>query len=754
MNLDINNNLISNINDQQLEIINDNTFQTQKQAICIVACAGSGKTMTIINKITYMIKYLNCKPNEFVLTTFTKNAAEEMIKRISKNLNEDIVNELTIGTFHSIALKHITKNNFKLDANKPEPIPEEYLIKYMELIKNKYDNPYKYIFIDEYQDINQFQYDIIIKWFEKCNLLIAVGDDQQNIYTFRDTSVKYILNFCTDFGGIYKYLSTNYRCNGGIVELSNAIIKLNTDRIEKQILTGNNNTFKKPKIRFFQNDTKEKDYIREYITNIYQTDINNPTIAIISRTNKKLYKMENYLMLNNFQTIMLETDMKVKFDNSKIILTTIHGAKGLEFDYVIIINCVDGFFPSLGSDIQEERRLFYVACTRAKKELLITSIWFEKYKPSRFIYEIYDNNNDLVNFVHFTWTENKYENLMKTRKNNLLEILNNIDIKLYVDLKNKNILPSEDYFCFNVNIIHPNIEPNKIIQYSNTTDLNIMFQNMLNLCTQRIIYELLSDNILYYSYIKNDQIFKTNYYSLRSAINKYLIENDITYLKKHIDYFSKRGSEFTISTNKKDLKTLYDILSDSNFMTIDLNNITKQNKQILMKSYKNYKDKQLKIVDIVNDIFNLSICDELIKGRYSLQMLLDNYNYVDKIKLIEHLNFIYDWIKSNITLAEQVNYNYNILIDRNVIGNIDLIFDNRMIIIGSNISQKPSINEFIKYLLFWSKYNIDNPNNIVNIIQYYNPIIGKIFSWDMYDLLITKNYDYKKIYDYFMKIIT
>ena len=72
MNLDINNNLISNINDQQLEIINDNTFQTQKQAICIVACAGSGKTMTIINKITYMIKYLNCKPNEFVLTTFTK----------------------------------------------------------------------------------------------------------------------------------------------------------------------------------------------------------------------------------------------------------------------------------------------------------------------------------------------------------------------------------------------------------------------------------------------------------------------------------------------------------------------------------------------------------------------------------------------------------------------------------------------------------------------------------------------------------
>ena len=64
----------------------------------------------------------------------------------------------------------------------------------------KYNIKFKYLFIDEYQDINHFQYEIVKKWYESANakLLIVVGDDQQNIYTFRKTNIKYILEFTSN----------------------------------------------------------------------------------------------------------------------------------------------------------------------------------------------------------------------------------------------------------------------------------------------------------------------------------------------------------------------------------------------------------------------------------------------------------------------------------------------------------------------------------------------------------------------------
>ena len=322
-----------NLNELQIDIIKNNEFQTKKQALCIVACAGSGKTTTVINKVIHMIKYLNCSPSDFVLTTFTKNATEEIKKRIAMYLSSDIVEQITIGTFHAIALQQITENNYKTDPNMPESMPEEYLINYIELLNDPtYISKFKYIFIDEYQDINHFQYEIIRKWYLNNNakLLTVVGDDQQNIYTFRNTSIKYILDFCQDFNGKYKYLTTNYRCNKGIVDMTNAIISFNTDKIEKTILSGVNDNVICPKIRFFKNDQKEKEYINDYIKKIYtnhqqlnqlakqvdnqsnqlakQVDnqttdqLAKPTIAVLSRTNKKLYKVENFLALNNIKT--------------------------------------------------------------------------------------------------------------------------------------------------------------------------------------------------------------------------------------------------------------------------------------------------------------------------------------------------------------------------------------------------------------------------------------------------------------------
>ena len=146
--------IYSHLNQNQQDIVSNFDFTHNKQALCIIACAGSGKTTTIIHKILYMIKYLNCTPSDFILTTFTRNAAEEMKKRILTHLDKETVNNITIGTFHSIALSQIIKSSYKIESNKPESMPEEYLIKYLELLNDpNYIIPYKYIFIDEYLSI-------------------------------------------------------------------------------------------------------------------------------------------------------------------------------------------------------------------------------------------------------------------------------------------------------------------------------------------------------------------------------------------------------------------------------------------------------------------------------------------------------------------------------------------------------------------------------------------------------------------------
>ena len=757
----------SNLNPIQKEIIIDTGFMTMKQAQCIVACAGSGKTTTIINKVIYMIKYLNCNPKEFILTTFTRNASQEISKRMRKYLDSNIVNDITIGTFHSIALNQIIQNNYKIEETKPDSIPEEYLIKYLDLLNTNNISTYKYLFIDEFQDINQLQYEIIKKWYEKCKLLIVVGDDQQNIYTFRNTSIKYILNFCTEFSNAeYKYLIKNYRCNQGIVSLSNAIISFNTDKIDKQILAGNDKKTIKPKVRFFQNDQKEKEYILEYIRKIHQysNNYNSPSIAILSRTNKKLYKIENFLALNSIQTQILDAEIKKDIldsdINSNIFLSTIHGSKGLEFDYVIIINCIDGSFPIIGADLQEERRLFYVACTRAKKELLITSLWFDKFKPSRFIYELYNLDSTIADFVSFNWTESTYENLMSNRTNKISEMLSNLSIETYLDLKSNNILPPDEYLNFNLINIHKSINPSDIINYANITDLNVVFSHMMNLQLEKMILQLVnSKDHIFLLYAKNDQIFKNNRHSLKYAIKEYLSSDDDSQLIKHIEYFKKSKSEFIIELCKKNLQNIFNLLSEPELQTIDYNNITKNNKSALFVSYNKFQNQNMRALDMIDDILNLSISNELIKGRFSLQLLINNIEYINKIELIEFLINIYEWLKSNIELAEYIDYNYDIIINKFIIGKINLILDNRMIIIESKITQKPSINDYIKYLLFWSKYNLDNIDNIgqntkLTIIQYYNPITGKIFEWDMSDFILNSDNKYDLIYNYFLNMST
>jgi len=704
------------MNQSQNEIITNNEFITNRQALCVVACAGSGKTTTIINKIKYMIEELKCNSTDFIICTFTNNSVEDIINRIN-------IDGLNISTFHSMALQELIKYNYKIIPNTPEPIPEEYLIKYLDLLNTtSYIYRFKYIFIDEYQDINQLQYDIIQKWFVHCKLLLVVGDDQQNIYSFRDTSIRYILNFPTDFSGEYKYLSINYRSNKGIVDLSDAIIKFNSDRIEKTIIAYSNKPIIKPKIRFFHNQIDEYKYIIKHILKIKEL-YNNESIAILCRTNKKLYNIENYLYLNTDNNII-----------SDINLLTIHGSKGLEFDNVLIINCVDGLFPLNDTPLEEERRLFYVGCTRAKKTLLITSMWDDINKPSRFIYELYKSNINLINIIPFEWDLEQTKIYTNTNintntntnitKKSLSNILSNLNITMYNALLDKSLLPTINKQIYKLINIH---QP-----------LNTDIDNFIQLYTQRIIYENIEiDNYLYVEYIINEPKFKQHNKILKSNIKKYLnnqTNNEL--LISSIEYI-RSNTNIHLQIDKKDMQTIYNILTTKNNIYFDMNLISNKNKVILTNSYLKFQNKNIKSIDILQSIYNLSICNDLIYGKYSNQNKLnEQLKQLNQIILTDIDNYIHNIIIE----STYIDYDYYIIIENNIIGKINLIIDNSMLII--NLS-KPTINDYIKYLLMIHKYNTDNQTiNQLNIIKLYNPINGTIIEWDIIDYSIIELYNY------------
>lgn len=422
-----------------------------------------------------------------------------------------------------------------------------------------YQNRFKYLMVDEYQDTNHAQYVLVSLLAQKHRNICVVGDDDQSIYHFRGATIENILNFESEFpNSTVIRLEQNYRSTGNILNVANAVIKNNTGRKGKNLWTENGdggkvtlytasdekseasyiadrilenvkngakfsdhavlyrmnaqsnaleNVFARSGIsyrviggtKFFErkeikdvlaylsvinnpyDDLRLKRIINEPKRSIGDTTVNNAAqisdslglslfevfktadeYPLLSRASAKIkdfcaiidelresansvsihelfeemldktgylaalkaageeeqdrvdninefassivmYELENETTsLSGFlEEIALVTDIDAMENDDKVVLMTIHAAKGLEFNNVFISGMEEGIFPGNQSiydgpkAIEEERRLAYVAITRAKRELTITSTAMRllfgstnRNIPSRFLKEI------------------------------------------------------------------------------------------------------------------------------------------------------------------------------------------------------------------------------------------------------------------------------------------------------------------------------------------------------------------------------
>ena len=318
----------------------------------------------------------SCKSVQEVLTQ-TKNAGDErsefIIKRIFQPVYERYIEEL----------KSCNQIDFT-DA----------ILQATEICRSSYPVKYEYIIVDEFQDIS----------VDRCNFLkvlrdgnppaklYCVGDDWQSIYHFSGSDMALFNQFSNYFGPTeINRIETTYRFGEPLVSMSSQFIQRNKAQLKKNIHPFNPQA--KTELQFCAYER------RDYCNTIGQLVASIPadkSIFLLGR-----YSFDDYYLSFLYKSVKEGNRFYYFIEDRKIEFLTVHKSKGLEADYVIILQCnKDTYgFPSMVSDdpvldyvltksdqypYGEERRLFYVAITRAK---IKTYILYDKRFPSVFVDE-------------------------------------------------------------------------------------------------------------------------------------------------------------------------------------------------------------------------------------------------------------------------------------------------------------------------------------------------------------------------------
>ena len=228
------------------------------------------------------------------------SAKNSLISADAYALNTDIINEDNQSRRPELAriYKTYTTRCFKAGAMDFDDLlfQTNVLLRDFPDVLHYYQQKFKYILVDEYQDTNYAQYLIVKKLAAVFENICVVGDDAQSIYSFRGANIQNILNFRKDYPDFKLFkLEQNYRSTKNIVEAANSIIAKNQDQIKKNVWTENSEGAKIGVIRTLT-DNEEGKVITSKIFDIKQsTNSSFNDFAILYRTNKQSRSFEEAL---------------------------------------------------------------------------------------------------------------------------------------------------------------------------------------------------------------------------------------------------------------------------------------------------------------------------------------------------------------------------------------------------------------------------------------------------------------------------
>ncbi|MDE0415547.1 MAG: RecQ family ATP-dependent DNA helicase [bacterium] len=472
-------------NPRQAQIVADNREQT---SVLVLAGPGSGKTRVLVHRIAYLIRVRRQDPQGILALVYNRHAATEIRHRLFDLLGDD-ARGVTVSTCHGLAMRLVGASFAGQSGDISQGEFDRILRQAVSLLRgdglsrdeaeaqrDTMIEGYRWILVDEYQDIGPDEYELIAAIAgrsaedEDSRLsLFAVGDDDQNIYAFKGASVAFIRRFEEDYAARPVHLIENYRSTANIVDAANMLIARATDRMKAGHDIVVNQTRRKDRPG---GDLEGLDPLGHGRVQILRAPANDEAVqavlavnelqrlsqqipdwrwenaAIIARNWRQLGPVRSFCeahdipvqtasedppnvwRLRETQSLvdwlrghsnsvvraadlprwidrqpsgpwwsvlreglvdlfhelgdreidcrdviewLAEWSRGVRKRQTGLLLLSAHRAKGLEFDDVVIL---DGGWdrPSNGEDSDAERRLYYVAMTRARRNLAVVSM--------------------------------------------------------------------------------------------------------------------------------------------------------------------------------------------------------------------------------------------------------------------------------------------------------------------------------------------------------------------------------------------
>ena len=354
----------------------------------------TGKDKYIYKLILFMMNFI-----EQYKTTGYDEAGFEILRKKTDNPRTLLFLDIAEEVYNHY--QSVLKRNNQIDFADMINDAHFYL---QEIERQQIELPYKYIIIDEFQDIARQRFNLTKRLSEITKAkVVAVGDDWQSIYAFSGSDITLFTRFLELMGtGTELKITHTYRNSQELIDIAGGFVQKNSAQIRKQLISPKH--LENPiVIEAFNDSVKPIKALAEKVEQIIGEIIaeygEESSILLIGRYNYDMYKLYNTGLFKEMPHNRIRSE---KYPNADITFMTAHSSKGLGFDNVILINMFEGKFGfpcQLEDDpimklvthddqsmpFAEERRLFYVAMTRTKNKVYIAA---PKNRPSRFLVEL------------------------------------------------------------------------------------------------------------------------------------------------------------------------------------------------------------------------------------------------------------------------------------------------------------------------------------------------------------------------------
>ncbi len=289
--------LFGELSPAQLSVIND----ADSKYIVVAAGPGSGKTKVLVHKLASLLLMEDIKHEQLLMLTFSRAAATEFKKRLMLLIG-NVANFIEIKTFHSYCFDLLGKVG---SLEKSGTIIQ----KTIERIKNKEIEINRItktvLVIDEAQDINEEEFSLISTLIDANEdmRVIAVGDDDQNIYSFRGASSKYMEQLIQVNGAVKYELIENYRSKNNLVDFANQFVKNIPNRLKDNPVVASQTANGKIKIVRYQSDN----LVAPVVDDILTASLSGTT-CVLTNTNDEAIQINGLLLKNGLPAKLIQTN--------------------------------------------------------------------------------------------------------------------------------------------------------------------------------------------------------------------------------------------------------------------------------------------------------------------------------------------------------------------------------------------------------------------------------------------------------------